>query len=186
MNDRAMRRLLKATLGNGERFDLSSTATLEWLPRVDDQGAFHIGDGTYDMDTKIFLGSATEYVLFDVGNSRVDFEVPIRVSDGGTVTQITSPTTGVTLSTLSGQITTVAGTLAANTEETFTVTNTKVTALDTPIVTLASTASTGTPVAVCSAVAAGSFDITVTNLHATVALDALLVINFNIIQGNSS
>jgi len=34
-----------------------------------------IGDGTTDMDVKIFLGSSTEYVLFDVGDSTVKFGV---------------------------------------------------------------------------------------------------------------
>lgn len=35
--------------------------------------AVTVGDGTNDIDFKIFLGSTTEYVLFDVGNSRVDY-----------------------------------------------------------------------------------------------------------------
>ena len=35
--------------------------------------AVTVGSATNDIDLKIFLGSATEFVLFDVGNSRVDF-----------------------------------------------------------------------------------------------------------------
>ena len=35
--------------------------------------AVTIGDGTNDIDFKVFLGSATEFMLFDFGNSRIDF-----------------------------------------------------------------------------------------------------------------
>lgn len=104
---------------------------------------------------------------------------------GGSVTQITTIATGVTLSKPTGQITTVASTLAGAAEATFTVTNTKVTAKD--MVVLSTTyAGAGTPLVYCSKVAAGSFDITITNLHAANALDAVLVINFAVIKGASS
>lgn len=103
----------------------------------------------------------------------------------GTVTQITSTTTGVTLSKLAGAITTIAGTLAAAAEEAFTVTNTLVAATDTVVACIATTASAGTPAVVVSTVAAGSFQITVTNLHASAALNALLVINFYVLKANA-
>lgn len=45
---------------------------LEVLPAVDDTGSFNFGDGTTDLDVKMFLGSTTEFALFDVGNSRVE------------------------------------------------------------------------------------------------------------------
>lgn len=104
---------------------------------------------------------------------------------GGTVTQATSISTGVTLSKRCGQITTVASTLAAAAEATFTVTNTKVTAKDMVLVST-TYAGAGTPLVFCSKVAAGSFDITITNLHAANALDAVLVINFAVIKGASN
>ena len=186
MSARNVFRRFVAALKAGEQADLASGDTMEFLPAVDDQGAVNFGDGTTDMDVKIFLGSTTESVEFDVGNSRVNFEVPIMVQDGGTVTQLTSITTGVSLSALSGQITTVSSTLAGAAEGAFTVTNTKVAATDTVIVNLASTSSAGTPLAVCSAVAAGSFDITVANLHASAALDNTMVINFVVIKGSAT
>ncbi len=52
--------------------DVSGGDQLYLLPKGDDQGAIHIGDGTKDMDVKVFLGSTTEFVLLDVGNSRID------------------------------------------------------------------------------------------------------------------
>lgn len=105
------------------------------------------------------------------------------LADGGTVTQGTNPTTGVTLSTVTGQITTVAGTLAAAGEEAFTVTNTKCAATSVVVANIASNAGNGTPAVFVTAVAAGSFELTVTNLHASAALSTALVINFAVIGG---
>lgn len=104
---------------------------------------------------------------------------------GGTVSQATSITTGVTLNKLTGQITTQAASTAAAAEDTFTVTNSQVTAKD--VVVLSTTyAGAGTPVVYCSKVAAGSFNITISNLHASAALDAALVINFVVLKGQTT
>jgi hypothetical protein len=101
---------------------------------------------------------------------------------GGAVTQITTITTGVTLSKLTGQITTVASTLAALTTAQFTVTNTLVAATD--IIALSTTyAGAGSPVLQATAMAAGSFVIVIDNAHASAALNAALVINFAVIKG---
>ena len=51
-----------------------ANSAIEWLPRAADTGAFHIGDGSTDMDFKLFLGATTKWALFDVGNSRVEYE----------------------------------------------------------------------------------------------------------------
>ena len=101
----------------------------------------------------------------------------------GSVTQLTSTTTGVTLNALSGQITTLAGTLGQGLEETFTVTNSCVNADSVVSVCIATSAGTGLPVVLCSAVADGSFDITVANLHGSADLSALVVINFIVLGG---
>lgn len=100
---------------------------------------------------------------------------------GGAVTQATSITTGVTLSKTSGQITTVASTLAAGAEARFTVTNTLVDATD--VVVLSTTYDgAGTPSLSVLKMASGAFDIVITNLHASAALDAVVVINFAVIK----
>lgn len=49
-------------------------ALLTILPATNDLGAINIGDGTTDIDVKIFLGSATKNVLFDVGASAIILE----------------------------------------------------------------------------------------------------------------
>lgn len=83
---------------------------------------------------------------------------------GGTVTQATSRTTGVTLSKLSGAITLVSAAGSA-TPFTMTVTNTLVAALDTVVVVQKS--GTDAYSAVVSTVAAGSFKLTITDLTGT-------------------
>lgn len=59
----------------------ASDASLLWngtnlvlTPTTDDTGAFHIGDGTTDMDFKVFLGTTSDYILADVGNKRLDVQ----------------------------------------------------------------------------------------------------------------
>ena len=101
---------------------------------------------------------------------------------GGAVTQITSASTGVTLSKPTGQITTVALTTAAAAEERFTVTNTLVAATD--VIALSTTYNgAGTPMLSVVNVAAGAFDIVISNVHAANALNAVMVINFAVIKG---
>ena len=97
---------------------------------------------------------------------------------GGAVTQLTSRTTGVTLSKPSGAITmfSAAGSIAA---ATFTVTNTLVAATDTII--LNQKSGTNLYVLLVTAVAAGSFNVTFYTTGG-IATDAP-VINFSLIKG---
>ena len=102
---------------------------------------------------------------------------------GGAVTQLTSITTGVTINQRRGVITTVSQTIAAGAEATFTVTNSTVHLEDFIVVHLRSTSSAGGPfLAYCSAVADGSFDITITNPHAATAGNNTLLINFAVLS----
>ena len=97
---------------------------------------------------------------------------------GGAVTQLTSRTTGVTLSKPSGAITmfSAAGSIVA---ATFTVTNTLVAATDTII--LNQKSGTNLYVLLVTAVAAGSFNVTFYTTGG-IATDAP-VINFSLIKG---
>jgi hypothetical protein len=108
-----------------------------------------------------------------------------RQSDGAVVTsgqtavtQATSITTGVTCNALSGVITTVSQTVAAGSEADFVVTNNKVAATDVITVNIKTHTSAGTFAASVATVAAGSFTVRLTNLHATAAGDNVLVLNF--------
>lgn len=101
---------------------------------------------------------------------------------GGAVTQATSASTGVTLNTITGRITTVALTTAAGAEEEFTVTNSAIAATDVVVVGTTYTGA-GTPAVIVKGIAAGSFVINIMNLHDANALNAAVGINFAIIKG---
>ncbi len=54
-----------------QRIDADDSANvIYWRPTTTDTGALYIGDGTTDMDFKVFLGSTSNYVLFDVGSTQ--------------------------------------------------------------------------------------------------------------------
>lgn len=100
---------------------------------------------------------------------------------GGAVTQATNASTAVTLNKMCGRITTVALTTAAAAEEVFTVNNDQVKATDVVVVSTTYSGA-GTPMVGVKAVANGSFQIVITNLHASSALDAAVAINFAVIR----
>ena len=103
---------------------------------------------------------------------------------GGAVTQETDKSTGVTLNQPCGQITTDDASLAGAAEVSFTVTNSEVAATDVVSVCVQSGASTGTYIASVSAVAAGSFDVTLSNVGTTAG--EALVLNFVVIKSAAS
>lgn len=101
---------------------------------------------------------------------------------GDTVTQITNRSTGVTINKPCGKIQTDTTSLAAAAEATFTVTNSVVEIGDVVVVSIRS-GTAATTIAFVTAVAAGSFDITISNLHASTAETGAIVINFAVIKG---
>lgn len=108
-------------------------------------------------------------------------EIGYKLGAGGTVTQITSSSTAVTLNKPCGQITTVALTTAAAAEEAFVVNNSFVTAKD--VVVLNTTyAGGGKPFLSVSNVGAGVFTVNISNVHASAALDAALTVNFAVLK----
>lgn len=154
---------------------------------------------------KVVKGAFTgvvAYGLYIQGQASIPFDWGIRVDDtspswlggtlqvvgklgyatgggaGGSVTQITSRTTGVTLNTVTGAITllTAAG---STTPATFTVTNSQVAATDTISVSQKSGANLYQ--ALVTAVAAGSFNLTIFTTGGTTS--EAPVFNFNVIRG---
>jgi hypothetical protein len=110
----------------------------------------------------------------------------VLVTQGQTaVTQATSITTGVTCSAYSGVITTVSQTVAAGAEAEFTVTNTNVAATDVVVACIKTHTSAGDFIVGVSAVAAGSFKLRLTNLHASTAGNNVLVINFIVLKASA-
>lgn len=104
---------------------------------------------------------------------------------GGAVTQLTSRSTGVTLNTVTGAITGINTSLAATTAVTFTVTDSAVAATDKILVHLASGGSVTTSY-YCSAVAAGSFNITLYNENTVTADTTTPVMGFEVLKGSSN
>lgn len=104
---------------------------------------------------------------------------------GGTVTQATNRTTGVTLNKLAGQITTNNASLAAEGTAVFVVTNSTVAATDVVVLSQASGSNGGGTVIEVVAVAAGSFSIAVqnNNVAAGTAETGAIVINFVVLKG---
>jgi hypothetical protein len=101
------------------------------------------------------------------------------------ITQATNKTTGVTLNTESGQITMNNAALAAAAEASFTVTNDKIAATDVVVVNHGSGGTAGSYLVGATAIAAGSFEITVTNVSSG-SLSEAIVINFVALKGASS
>ena len=139
-------------------------------------GTYRFGFSTVDGGTTIAIYDLNRPLLANSGTA-----VGYATGAGGTVTQGTSRTTGVTLSKRSGAITlfTAAGTSAYTS---FTVTNTLVSATDTIIVNQKS--GTNTYLAFVTAVADGSFRITFSAVSGT-ASDAP-VFNFAVIKAVAS
>jgi hypothetical protein len=102
---------------------------------------------------------------------------------GGAVTQATNRATGVTLSTVCGTITTDTTSLAAGAAATFTVTNTAVAITDVVVASIQSGETTDQTNVRVTGTAAGSFDVTVENNHASTAETGAILINFAVIKG---
>jgi hypothetical protein len=105
---------------------------------------------------------------------------------GAAVTQLTNRSTGVTVTGVSGKITTDTTSLAAGAEATFTVTNTSVAVGDVVVVAARSGQTTATSIPFVTAVAAGSFNITLSNFNGSTADTGAMIINFAVIKAVSA
>ena len=104
---------------------------------------------------------------------------------GGTVTQATNKSTGVTLNTESGQITMNNAALADAAEVSFTVTNSKISSTDVVVACHGSGGTAGSYLVDASEIGSGSFKITVSNVSAG-NLGESIFINFVALKGASS
>lgn len=105
---------------------------------------------------------------------------------GAAVTQLTNRTTGVTINAITGAITTNNASLAAGAEAAFTVTNSSVAIGDVVVLSARSGQTAATSIPFVTAVAAGSFQITLSNFNAATADTGAMIINFAVIKAVSA
>ena len=119
-------------------------------------------------------------------------EVPISgkfgyaTGTGGTVTQATDKSTGVTLNKLSGQITMNGASLGHQASVAFTLTNSFIDATDVVVVNIKSGGTSAAYLVGVTAVAAGSCEINLFNAQASSSLSEAVVLNFAVIKGVAS
>jgi hypothetical protein len=130
--------------------------------------------------TNLSLGAITPTAVLSIGAVTTSSPTAgngYATGAGGTVTQATSKSTGVTLNKVCGQITLNAAALAASTSVGFTLTNSAIAATDVVIVNIASGATGDSYQATIDAVAAGSCRISLRNISAASKSEAV-VLNF--------
>lgn len=129
---------------------------------------------------KVFTSYGVNAVVIDTGS------IGYGTGSGGTVTQATDKTTGVTLNKPSGKITTAASALGAGVSANFLVTNSRVSTSDCILVSIDATTTSGANYRVeAQHVAVGTFRIRITNISAG-SLSEALAINFSVIKGASA
>jgi len=143
--------------------------------------------GTYAFDFSTQDGGATITIvdlnrplLAGAGNA-----VGYSTGSGGTVTQATDKSTGVTLNNRCGQITMNSASLSAAAEVSFTLTNSTIAATDVVYVCIASGATAGAYNVQVDAVAAGSCRISVGNMSSG-SLGEAIVLNFVVIKATNA
>jgi hypothetical protein len=108
-------------------------------------------------------------------------EMITALTEKSTVTQATSISTGVTINSQSGVITTVSLSTAADTDcGSFTVTNNKCYSNSVVLLTVVNS-GTGAPIATVTSVSNGSFVVKLRNVHSATALNSVLKLNYQII-----
>ena len=139
--------------------------------------------GTYQFEFST-VDSGTTITIFDLNRpllGSAESAVGYSTGTGGTVSQATDKSTGVTLNKRCGQITMNAASLAAAAEVSFTLTNSAIAATDVVMVSIASGATAGAYSVQCDATAAGSCRISVGNRNAG-SLGEAIVLNFVVIK----
>lgn len=155
-----------------------STATTNWNDRQGYWRLYSIVAGTASVTSYTDSREPAQYLggVAPVGYS---------TGAGGTVTQATSKSTGVTLNKRCGQITLNNATLNAATAVGFTLTNSTIAAVDVIALSIASAATADAYSLTVDAVAAGSCRIQLRNNSGS-NLGEALVINFAVIKGASA
>jgi hypothetical protein len=139
--------------------------------------------GTYQFEFSTVDGGTT-ITIYDLNRpllGSTESAVGYSTGTGGTVTQASSKSTGVTLNKRCGQITMNNASLSAAAEVSFTLTNSVISATDVVYVCIASGATAGAYNVQVDAVAAGSCRISLGNMSSG-SLGEAIVLNFVVIK----
>ena len=139
------------------------------------------GSGSY-LPISMFTNGQKQVQLTTTGDLLVvnTGGIGYGTGSGGSITQLTSRTTGVTLSKTNGSITLFSAMATLGTFTSFTVTNSTVAATDTVIVNMKS-GSADSYIVTVSAVATGSFKVQIYNVVDVITSEAP-VLNFSVIK----
>jgi len=144
--------------------------------------------GVLDPSRNLSMGGEVESAktIKSIGAARVG-GIGYGTGAGGSVTQITSRSTGVTVNALCGKITTDTTSLAAEASAVFTVTNSAVEIGDVIAVSQRSGSDGGNTAVNVTTVAAGSFALRTSNNNASggTAETGAIIINFAVIKAVS-
>lgn len=138
-----------------------------------------------DLEAGTFSGDITTsgdvYATGFIGTLQGDVNTSSLTIDTNTVTQLTSISTGVTVTKRSGVITTVSSTLAADSSASFVVTATGLVTTTSRVLLTVEYGGNGVPVCTLSTVATNSFTVKLYNAHPSAAFNNTLKIHYLII-----
>lgn len=170
---------------DGAAFQLSSRIFLQ----ADSAAAAGLVPGRMIFQTADAAGVMQEALRFTSGQavlaSSASGGLGYRIGAGGTVTQATSKSTGVTLNAMCGSITLNAAALAASTTVGFTFTNSSIASGDFVNVWIKSGGTNNSYLTQVSAVSAGSCRVEVRNTSGG-SLSEALVLGFMILKGTTA
>ena len=155
----------------------STTNDINFVWKGTTTGTFTLDAGTHTLALTGLAASSDGAIASSSASGGIGY----ATGAGGTVTQGTSKSTGVTLSKITGEIIMHAEALAAGAEVGFTVTNTTVAATDVVVANLASVATAASYTLTVDAVSAGSFKLSLGNVSAG-SLSEAVKINFAVIK----
>lgn len=166
--------------------DASGARTNLGLGSVATQDADNINITGGSISGVSFSGTFTGITSITSQSFKATNDIGFTTGAGGTVTQTTSRTTGVTLNKPSGQITLVAASIPGLSSQEFTLTNSFIAATDVVLVSFASGLTATTYDVTVTATANGSCKISVHNVNNSATPTDTPVINFVVFKGVNS
>jgi hypothetical protein len=159
------------TAGTGNVFKINGTS----ISAITGTGSVVLATSPTLVTPNIGVATGTSLAATGLIKSSGTAGIGYATGAGGTVTQGTSKSTGVTLNTITGQITTNNASLAANTGVSFVLTNSTIAATDMVLTNIISGATNPGKYTITTAPAGGSVTVTIYNTSAGALVEALVI-----------